>query len=291
MDALFSFHGGHSGEFCRHAEARLEEVIEAACAAGLSHFGVSEHMPRERAEQLYPDEDGLTPRDLHDAFAGYAQGELDRLRERYGDRIRLLKGMETEYLSGAGGEPFDIVVTRYRERFGIEYLVGSVHHVREIQIDGPVEVYERAVEACGGVEPLEVEYFCDLADLVRSLRPEVVGHLDLIKKARGPGWRPTPAVWSAIEDCIEAIRAAGSLVEVNAAGWRKGLDEPYPGPAVLERIVAAGLPLTLGDDSHGPQFVGMDLDRARDAARDAGATELFALEPGRGRVQTRPVVI
>ena len=266
-------------------------MIEAACAAGLSHFGISEHMPRERAEHLYPDEDGLTPRDLHDAFAGYAQHELDRLRERYGDRLCLLKGMETEYLSGADGEPFDVVVARHRERFGIEFLVGSVHHVREIPIDGPIEGYERAVEACGGVEPLEVEYFRDLADLVRALRPEVVGHLDLIKKARGPGWRPTPAVWSAIEDCLEAIRAAGSLVEVNAAGWRKGLGEPYPGPAVLERIVAAGVPLTLGDDSHGPRFVGMDLDRARDAARRAGARELFVLEPGRGRVSTRPVAI
>ena len=52
MGALFSFHGGHSGQFCRHAEASLEEVVQAACAAGLSHFGISEHMPRERPEFL-----------------------------------------------------------------------------------------------------------------------------------------------------------------------------------------------------------------------------------------------
>ncbi len=62
--AIFSFHGGHSGEFCRHAEGRLEEVVRAARAAGFSHFGISEHMPRERPEFLYADEEGLTPADL-----------------------------------------------------------------------------------------------------------------------------------------------------------------------------------------------------------------------------------
>ena len=289
--AAFSFHGGHSGEFCQHAEGRLEEVVRAACAAGFSHFGISEHMPRERPEFLYADEEGLTPADLSTTFDRYAREEFDRLRERYGEELQLLKGMETEFLSGAEGESFDLVVARHRERWGIEYLVGSVHHVREISIDGPAEDYRRAVEACGGVEELEVEYFRDLAELVRRLRPEVVGHLDLIKKMHGPGWQPTPPVWAAIEDCLAAIGAAGSLIEVNAAGWRKGLGEAYPGPAVLEAIVAAGLPLTLGDDSHGPSFVGMDLDRAIEAARSAGASELHVLELQQGAARPRAVGI
>jgi len=274
----FSFHGGHSGQFCRHAEASLEEVVRAACEAGLSHFGISEHMPRERAEFLYSNEQDLTPADLSATFAGYANGEFERLRERYGERLHLLKGMETEHLPGAHGEPFDEVVDKYRRRFSIEYLVGSVHHVRRIPIDGPREDYERATDACGSVVALELEYFRDLTELVGKLRPQVVGHLDLIKKLHGPGWRPSAAVSAAIDECLDAIRACAALVEINAAGWRKGLGEPYPGPDLLERIVAAGIGLTLGDDSHGPNFVGQDLDRAVGAAVAAGARELVALE-------------
>jgi histidinol-phosphatase (PHP family) len=289
MDALFSYHGGHSGEFCRHAEASLQEVIEAACTAGFSHFGISEHMPRERREYLYSNEQDLSPADLSETFAGFAEGEFDRLRERYGKQLQLLKGMETEYLRGAEGEPFEVVVARHRERWGIEYIVGSVHHVREISIDGPVGDYVQAVEACAGVEALEAQYFEDLSDLVTKLRPEVVGHIDLIKKTHGPGWEPTTAVWGAIETCLDAIREAGSLVEINAAGWRKGLGGAYPGPELLKRIVDAGLPLTLGDDSHGPEFVGQDLDRAIRAAKSAGARELHLLEMRDGQAQSRAV--
>ena len=98
-------------------------------------------------------------------------------------------------------------------------------------------------------------------------------------------------MWKAIEACLEAIAETGSLVEINAVGWRKGLGEPYPGPALLKRIVDAGLPLTLGDDSHGPSLVGQDLDRAIQAAKGAGARELHLLEMQDGRTIPRAVAL
>jgi len=40
-----SLHGGHSGEYCDHAEATLREMLEAAVQYGYQTFGVSEHAP------------------------------------------------------------------------------------------------------------------------------------------------------------------------------------------------------------------------------------------------------
>ena len=61
----FSFHGGHSGEFCRHAKGRLEDVVEEAHQAGFTTYGLSEHAPRTRSGDLYPGEEDLTPAALY----------------------------------------------------------------------------------------------------------------------------------------------------------------------------------------------------------------------------------
>ena len=51
----FSFHS-HSGQFCKHAFGSLEEIVVLAIRTGFTHYGLSEHMPRYRQEDLYPEE-------------------------------------------------------------------------------------------------------------------------------------------------------------------------------------------------------------------------------------------
>ena len=59
----FSYHGGHSGEFCKHAKGGLEAVVQRAIEAGFSHYGLSEHVARYRDEDLFIEEKalGVTP--------------------------------------------------------------------------------------------------------------------------------------------------------------------------------------------------------------------------------------
>lgn len=51
----FSLHS-HSGQFCKHALCTLEEVVQRAIEVGFTHYGLSEHMPRYEAEDLYDEE-------------------------------------------------------------------------------------------------------------------------------------------------------------------------------------------------------------------------------------------
>ena len=39
--SLFSFHGGHSGVYCRHAEDTLSEMVERAIDLGFAGFGMT----------------------------------------------------------------------------------------------------------------------------------------------------------------------------------------------------------------------------------------------------------
>ena len=49
-------HHSHSGQFCRHATGTLEDVVLEAIQQGFEIYGLSEHVPRYRTGDLYPEE-------------------------------------------------------------------------------------------------------------------------------------------------------------------------------------------------------------------------------------------
>lgn len=49
-------HHSHSGQFCRHASGTLEEVVLEAIKQGFEVYGLTEHVPRYRLDDLYPEE-------------------------------------------------------------------------------------------------------------------------------------------------------------------------------------------------------------------------------------------
>ena len=61
-------------------------------------------------------------------------------------------------------------------------------------------------------------------------------------------------------------------MEVSSAGLRKLVAEQYPGPALLSKLVAAGVPVVFSSDSHAPAEVAWGRERVVAAARAAGAT-------------------
>jgi histidinol-phosphatase (PHP family) len=146
-----------------------------------------------------------------------------------------------------------------------DYMVGSVHHVDDISIDGTPNDFERAMEGRGGLEPLALAYYEAVASMVRALTPEVVAHLDLIRKnGHLFGAVDTPAIREAADAALTVVRECGGILDLNTAGWRKGLDSPYPAPWLVKRAHEMGVPFCFGDDSHGPEFVGEGIDDARD---------------------------
>jgi histidinol-phosphatase (PHP family) len=239
-----SLHGGHSREFCDHAYSSLREMLEAAVAAGYHTFGVTEHAPRVEERFLYPNEIALgwdVPKLLAD-FERYAK-TLPALVEEFADRLVVLRGFEVEVVPAAS---YVSLMQDYRRRYAFEYIVGSVHYVNEISIDSSVEDFQQAIEACGGVEPLAVRYYQMVAKMVTALQPEVVAHLDLIKlHGRHFGLKETDAVRQAAEEALEAVRSTGGIVEVNTAGYRKGL-ATIPRPVAVAAGAADGHRLVFG---------------------------------------------
>jgi histidinol-phosphatase (PHP family) len=270
----FSLHGGHSGEFCAHADGTLEELLAAAAASGCTVYGITEHAPRFGDWDLDDDERALKLRgvDTERRWERLAGHEFPRLRERFGDRPQLFLGIETD---ATDAELFAGRMRSLRDRYGAQYLVASVHHVAGLPIDGERADYERALEACGGAAALELEYCRVQRRAIEELAPEVLAHMDLIR-FHADGTVPTAPVRAAYRDNLRRAARVGCLLDVNGSPFRDGGNEPFPAAWLLSEARRQGVRLTLGDDAHSPEQAGGGIAACLDAIGAAGYTEVWS---------------
>ena len=126
------------------------------------------------------------------------------------------------------------------------------------------ELFDAAAERAGGLQELLIRYYEHVAEMVDGLQPEVVGHFDLPRLlSEGDEAHDAPEVRATAEAALRVIAERDALLEVNTAGYRKGLRGAYPAPWVVERARDLGIALTLGDDSHHVDHVAADLEKAR----------------------------
>lgn len=79
-----------------------------------------------------------------------------------------------------------------------------------------------------------------------------MSHPDLAKKF---GYYPSFSLESLYDEMAEAARAGGRMVEVNTSGGYYACAEMFPAPGLLAAFCRAGVPCTVGCDSHDPANV------------------------------------
>ncbi|KAG9091039.1 histidinolphosphatase, partial [Ceratobasidium sp. 392] len=136
------------GAFCKHAVGTLEDVVKGAVKRGFKVYGLTEHVPRYRREDMYPEEADLDPSDLARTFDLYIQ-EAHRLKIAYADQITLLVGLETDFITPTDLDQLETLLARYGDK--IEYVVGSIHHCNGIPLDFDKPTFEKAlIKSLGG---------------------------------------------------------------------------------------------------------------------------------------------
>ena len=280
-----SIHGGHSGEFCGHARDRLEQVVAAYIERGFAWFGITEHMPPAQERFRYPEERkaGLHASQLRERFGRYMTCAR-RLQKAFGDRLQIYVGFETEAYSGALA-----LARRLCAEYRPDYIVGSVHHVNDIGFDLSAAAYAAAVRAAGGIEALYCDYFDTQYTMIETLRPEVVGHFDLVR-IFDPDYRRRlgrPEIRRRVQRNLHLIQSYDLILDYNARALSKGAQEPYLCQPLLEAALAEKIAVVPGDDSHGVASVGADIDRAIGILAQAGA-DLNWRKPAPRRAETSP---
>ena len=255
-----SVHGGHSGQFCNHAVDSLEDIVNAYIRCGYEWVGITEHIPPVSDKFIYPDEveAGLNREMLSARFEKYIQ-EGRRLQRKYQDQIELFVAMEIETYSG-----YQPDVKLLIEKFHPDYIVGSIHHVDDIPIDYSIDFYNQAIEHSGGIDGLYCRFFDQQYEMLQAFKPAVVGHFDLIRIFDSDYRKrlKLSEIQRRIIRNLECIQKNHLIVDYNVRSLIKGGAEPYVTSSILELALEMGIDVVPGDDSHGVDSIGVNIDGA-----------------------------
>jgi len=236
------------------------ENVESALAKGLAGLTFTEHF------DTHPDEwDGCVYDD--EAYSH----TIESLRERFGDRIFIGKGIEVCYQPAR----MDFIMD-FLKSHAFDLVILSVHffgekplHTRsawdDVSVEEGARIYlehvTRAVRHCAEIHSTHGRVF------------DVLGHLDLVKRYTWK-WFGQSEVhrFDGLTDAIIAACIDADMIpEINTSSLRRGLDETMPSLDVVKCYAEkGGTMMSLGSDAHVPRDVGAGFDVAVQMLRDAG---------------------
>ena len=239
-----------------------EEMVLAAADKGLRTVGLSGH------SYTWFDTSYCMSLESTRAYID----EVNRLKDKYSDKIRILLGTELDFWA-------DIDVTPY------DYLIGSSHYVLNdgayLDVDYAAEMLmDEANRHYGGdMAAMAEAYYDQVGNIVKKTECDIIGHFDLITKfneslpvqivgTSDPRYMTAwmDAVDRIFEDTAE-LRRSGRLnrletlgvlkagdkpvFEINTGAMAKGYrTSPYPAADQIKYIKNKGGILILSSDSH-----------------------------------------
>jgi len=237
---------------------QLAAYCEQAAAAGVTEIALTEHLFRFRQamEVIGPFWEAVDDEpSMRSSMAGYvahhATADLDAYVElgleakRLGLPVKI--GLEVDYYRGQMGDVADLLAA-----YPFDVLLGSVHWVGAWRFDHLEDGLQLARWDSRDVEACWDAYTEAIEELAATRAIDVLAHPDLIKVA---GRIPSNPVewWDRI---AEASKDAGVATELSSAGWRKPVGEQYPAIPLLDRLLAAEVPMTTASDAHHQATVG-----------------------------------
>lgn len=240
----------------------MEELAEAALAAGFVSLGFSDH--------------SYTPFDLSCCMTPEreraSRKKFQILRERYRGKLDLFYGIELDADSAPPNEP-------------VEYVIASVHNLRRggawYILDLSAEEQRRLADDHfgGSMTDLAKAYFERVTEFVLRKKPDIVGHFDLITKfSQIP--EEDPAYRDAALEAIRAIVPLCPRFELNTGAIARGRRTvPYPADFMLREILRLGGKIILGTDCHDKTKLTVWYDEGLRYLRSLGFSVVSRLTP------------
>ncbi len=253
--------------FCDGADTPAAMAATAA-ALGLKTLGFSGH-------GYVPEEGFGIPPERMGAYCD----EVRRLQSAYAGQLSILCGIELDTQT----PPEQLV-----QAGELDYRIGSSHAAQDPAgrfwtVDDTPQLFEQAIREgfSGDALALVRAYYRQFVPWVRALRPEIVGHLDLMTKFNEGGrfFDEEDARYRALAlEALDALLEDDLMLEVNTGavsrGWRR---LPYPAPFLLRRIREAGGRVTVTADAHSAAALTFGFDKALDLLRESGFHSVWEL--------------
>ncbi|MEE0955159.1 MAG: histidinol-phosphatase HisJ family protein [Eubacterium sp.] len=236
--------------FSTDSDTPMEAQVRAALSKGMKDICFTDHYDMD-----YPG--GEFELDTE----GYLM-EIESMRKRFGDRIRIRAGVEIGLKPDLGKK-----ISDYLRKWPFDYAIGSLH-----LIDNVDPYYRDSFP--GTDEEMYRLYFKRMLECLQKTEGyRSVGHLDYI--VRYGYTREKNYSYKAFQDVIDPVLEEmvkrDLALEVNTAGFKYGLPFPNPHPDIIRRFrELGGRRITLGSDAHEPKYVGYCFEQTADLVQECG---------------------
>ena len=250
-------------EFC-DGRASMEEIAKAAFEVGFKEWGISPHSPiccLSGANMKSED------------VAEYIKSS-EKLKKDYYGKMRILTGMEIDYLSDSFGPQ-----TEYFKSLPLDYRIGSVHFVRTrdgkpVDVDGPAERFLKYLETeyDGDIIYVAETYFAMEIEMLDHGGFDIIGHLDKIGDNGSNAWNELedqPWYAELVEKVIRKAVEKGVIIEINTKKFDSG-ERFFPAERWWHLLKKYGAKLVLSTDAHYPDKVAAGYNAALERLQKIG---------------------
>jgi histidinol-phosphatase (PHP family) len=180
----------------------------------------------------------------HDRYhAGVDFDEIDRLRDT-NPHLRIRAGIELDNdpIHSEAGRKW---IEKHWDK--LDFVLGSVHFLG--RADQMFDTVPDGAEQFEGhdVDVIYADYFRRVREMAATGLVDCLAHLDLVKIH---GHRPGSEIGAIVNETLDFIRARNLAIELSTAGWRKPVNELYPGDRIIELAIEKGIPFTISSDAH-----------------------------------------
>ncbi|GAB4259053.1 histidinol-phosphatase HisJ family protein [Thermincola ferriacetica] len=228
--------------FSADGKDHMADMCRAAISKGLSYICFTDHIDNNPSDNGYK----------YFNYAKYSE-TIERMREEFGDKIQVLKGIEfaephlyPREFEDVLKKDFDIVMV------GIHYL-------------GETYVGDKVISGNYSKQQIFREYYREVLKAVKFGGFDVLAHFDLPKRYFKGSYSEKEMTLEILQEMVNK----GIALEINTSPLRRGFTECTPDSEILKQYIeAGGTKVTTGSDAHSCGDIAADFDYAHKLIKD-----------------------
>ena len=261
----------------------LEEMVQAGITAGLTSLGLTSHFPLPFGNDWTMEQENIEP---------YLD-DIKSLKEKYASEIELYCGIEVDYFI----DQQDISVAAKAVIPQLDYTIMSIHTLGNTRgdqvfyIDESQPDFEQGIEKYyqGDKQAFIKDYYQSIEKMVKRFEPEILGHIDLIKKYNQNNYffnENDRWYQETVCACLDGIAQTTTRMEINTgANMRVPGVGRYPSDWMIPEMKKRNIPITIGGDSHSVAGIVYEYNQAEAYLAECGYHEYWVLRKGRWEAQ------
>jgi histidinol-phosphatase (PHP family) len=254
MRALSDFH--IHPNYSLDAEGTIRQYCDRALEIGMKHICFTTHYdpnPKRIEQDGYWRFRGERVR-FTDELVGIYFDEIEKAKEYFSQLgLGIYRGLEIDYFPGVENE-----AERIRNKFGLDFAIGSVHCIDDIGISDPREAPTYFLKK--DLSQMADDYFSLLCQAAECKAFDSLGHLDYYVRygRKYYGDAIDHIELERFDDVFGMLKKSGVGIEVNTSPYRYGAEKFHPRREIIERAIAAGVRInSIGSDSHKPSMLSL----------------------------------